>query len=302
MRAGSKAGLRKSPGGAGGKAKLEMKTEIEIKLRVAELSQLLRQLARLGAELIAARVHEMNTLYDTAQGDLLRRGQMLRVRVERPASRSKGAGKLQQRRAGEASGFSALLTFKGPVGPPRRGAKRASEKSGNKERAPGYKIREEYETRVSDREAVSRVIEGLGFRPCFRYEKFRTTYRLPGIRNLKVEVDETPIGLFLELEGPRREIDRAATRLGFGRAEYITKSYGALFMEEVGVGRGWASRKRGGTTRETEKSRKSHTEPTDRRADRRADEPAGAQPGVAVPRDERARFSALGDMLFRSSR
>ncbi len=287
-----------------------MKTEIEIKLRVADLSQLLRQLARLRAELIAARVHEMNTLYDTARGDLLRQGRMLRVRVERPASRSKGAGKLRGKtrrgRAGEESGVSALLTFKGPIEPPRHSAKRAADKRGKTKRAPAYKIREEHEIRVSDQEEVNRIIEGLGLRPCFRYEKFRTTYRLPGIRNLKVEIDETPIGLFLELEGPRREIDRAAARLSFGPAEYITKSYGALFMEERGVGRGWASRKRGGTTREAEKSRKSHTEPTDRRADlradRRADEPAGAQPGVAVPRDELARFSGLGDMLFSSSR
>jgi adenylate cyclase class 2 len=223
MRAASKTGLRKSPGGAGGKAKREAKMEIEVKLRVADRRQLLRQLARLRAQLMGARVHEMNTLYDTAEGDLARHGRMLRVRVERPASRSKSSGKMQGKtRRGqprEASGFSALLTFKGPVRAPLRGAKRAAEKIGKKHRGPAYKIREEHEIRVSDHEGVSRIIERLGFRPCFRYEKFRTTYRLPGIRNLKVEVDETPIGLFLELEGPGREIDRAAARMGFGRAE-----------------------------------------------------------------------------------
>jgi adenylate cyclase, class 2 len=290
MRGSSKTGLRKSPGGARGKAKMETKTEIEIKLRVADLSQLLRQLARLGAELIAARVHEMNTLYDTAQGDLLRQGRMLRVRVERPASRWKSSGRIprnrRQGRGREASGFSALLTFKGPAGAPQRGAKRAAEKIGKTKTAPAYKIREEHEIRVSDQEEVSRIIEGLGLRPCFRYEKFRTTYRLPGIRNLKLEVDETPIGPFLELEGPRREIDRAAARLGFGPAEYITKSYGALFMEERGVGRGLKSRKHAGAEREAEKA--SHLEPND-------------EPTVELA-DELARFSGLGDMLFNSSR
>ena len=231
--------------------------------------------------MIGARVHEMNTLYDTAEGDLARHGRMLRVRVERPASRSKSSGKIQgktrQGQAGEASGFSALLTFKGPVGASRRGAKRATEKIGKKERAPAYKIREEHEIRVSDQEEVGRIIEGLGFRPCFRYEKFRTTYRLPGIRNLKLEVDETPIGLFLELEGPGREIDRAAARLGFGRAEYITKSYGALFMEERGAGRRFKSRKRAGAKREAGQAS--------------PDEP-----------DEPTQFSGLRDMLFSSSR
>jgi len=37
------------------------------------------------------------------------------------------------------------------------------------------------------------------------------------------------------LEGPRGQIDRAARMLGFSRAEYISKSYGALFMEERGM-------------------------------------------------------------------
>ena len=235
MRAASKAELRKSPG-AGGKAKLEAKMEIEVKLRVADRRQVLRQLARLRAELMGARVHEMNTLYDTAEGDLARHGRMLRVRVERPAARLKRKGKMHQRRARENPALPALLTFKGPVAFPRQGPKRPT-----KVREKTYKIREEYEIRVSHQEEARRIIERLGFHPCFRYEKFRTTYRLPGIRNLKVEIDETPIGVFLELEGPRGEIDRAAARLGFGRAEYINKSYGALFMEESGVGRGRSS-------------------------------------------------------------
>ncbi len=45
------------------------------------------------------------------------------------------------------------------------------------------------------------ILRALGLYSTFRYEKFRTTYALPGIRGLKVEFDETPVGLFLELEG-----------------------------------------------------------------------------------------------------
>src|ERR1700691_2045462 len=109
MRAASKTGLRKSPGGDRGKAKLEPKMEIEVKLRAPDRRRLLRQLARLRAELIGARVHEMNTLYDTAEGDLARHGRMLRVRVERPASRSKPSGKIQQGRGQERIDFFATL-------------------------------------------------------------------------------------------------------------------------------------------------------------------------------------------------
>ena len=72
----------------------------------------------------------------------------------------------------------------------------------------------------------------MGLSPCFRYEKYRSTYRLPGLPGLLVELDETPIGDFLELEGDSASIDRAAALLGFGPGDYITKSYGILFLEQ----------------------------------------------------------------------
>ena len=47
-------------------------------------------------------------------------------------------------------------------------------------------IREEHELLVDDAEAMARVFEGMGLRPWFRYEKYRTTYRLPGVAGLLV--------------------------------------------------------------------------------------------------------------------
>jgi len=53
----------------------------------------------------------------------------------------------------------------------------------------------------------------------FRYEKYRTTFRLPDsnawANGLLIELDETPIGNLVELEGPAAAIDRAAEELGF---------------------------------------------------------------------------------------
>ncbi len=70
----------------------------------------------------------------------------------------------------------------------------------------------------------------------FRYEKFRTTYRFPATArwasDLLIELDETPIGAFVELEGPSEAIDRAANLLGFGPKDYITKSYLALYLDQ----------------------------------------------------------------------
>jgi len=55
----------------------------------------------------------------------------------------------------------------------------------------------------------------------FSYEKYRTTMKLPGsarwAKDLVIEVDETPIGTFLELEGPAEAIDRAAQNLAMRR-------------------------------------------------------------------------------------
>jgi adenylate cyclase class 2 len=73
-------------------------------------------------------------------------------------------------------------------------------------------------------------------RPWFRYEKFRTTYRLPRAQRwaegLLIEVDETPIGTFVELEGPGSAIDRAAEALGFAKRDYIVANYFGLYFEE----------------------------------------------------------------------
>ena len=232
MRLASKRGLRKSRGARGKRAH----TEIEVKLRVPDKRRLLRQLAQLKPKLLRARVHEMNTLYDTPDGSLARHGQMLRLRVERPASRAQGAGGKRKTGSRKAR-IPVLLTFKVPAkgGPAKEGSAK-----GRKASKPGaYKIREENELRIPDRGDALRILEALGVRPWFRYEKFREVFGLRGMRGLKLALDETPIGVFVELEGRREEINRAAKLLGFARSGYINKSYGALFMEERGLaGRG----------------------------------------------------------------
>jgi adenylate cyclase class 2 len=218
MRLASKTRLRKSVGRGPEKAN----TEIEVKLRIPDESRLLGQLARLKAKCTGARVREMNTLYDTADGNLARHGRMLRLRVERPAPRTDGAGKARKM-SDDKSKISALLTFKGPA----RGARAG--------RPEQYKVREEHELHISDHEEMPRILAALGLRPWFRYEKFRSTFELPRMSGLKLALDETPIGLFLELEGGREEINRAARRLGFATSDYINQSYGALFMEACGL-------------------------------------------------------------------
>lgn len=199
--------------------------EIEVKLRVADRRALLRQLRRLHARLEKGRVHEMNLLYDTGDAALARNGQLLRIRVERAAGRAGNGPK--RARGGAAGAADVLLTFKGPP----RGL------AGRSRQAKRYKVREEREVRVEDADGLAGVLEGIGLRKWFRYEKYRSSYRLPGLRGVKVELDETPIGDFLELEGDRNGIDQAAARMGFDSAEYIDASYGALYREWCEKGR-----------------------------------------------------------------
>ena len=67
------------------------------------------------------------------------------------------------------------------------------------------------------------------YEPSFRYDKYRTEFGRtgePGIATL----DETEIGVFMELEGPARWIDRTAKELGYSRDDYILASYVRLFI------------------------------------------------------------------------
>ncbi len=78
--------------------------------------------------------------------------------------------------------------------------------------------------------AIAAIFERLAYRPVFRYEKFRTEYGQRGSSGIAT-VDETPIGVYLELEGEPSWIDSTARKLGFAEKDYITASYARLYME-----------------------------------------------------------------------
>jgi adenylate cyclase, class 2 len=194
--------------------------EVEIKLRIADLAAMRRALARAKAKPVGVgkgRVHEMNTLFDTPDGGLAKHGQMLRIRVAAPEG--KGAkGQLAR----------TMFTYKGP-------SVKDTEASASLGRR--YKVRDEAEVEVAGEAGLRLILEAIGLRGWFRYEKFRTTYQLPPkerwAAELHVQLDETPIGAYLELEGPPEAIDRAAELLGYHHNDYITKSYLAIWLEQA---------------------------------------------------------------------
>ena len=201
-----------------------MAYEIEIKLPITNSKAFLGKLRRLGAksaEPKRPRVHEMNLLFDTPDGGLAKHGQLLRIRTETPASGKAGSNPLGASRT--------LLTFKSP--PEQMAIGNVTPAADRR-----HKIREEIETELKDGFAVQRIFEGLGLRGWFRYEKYRTTYVLPGrhawAKGLLLELDETPIGIYVELEGPGPAIDRAAKELGFSQRDYVLKNYLVLYLED----------------------------------------------------------------------
>lgn len=87
-------------------------------------------------------------------------------------------------------------------------------------------LRKEIEVVVSDFEATQRLLEALGYQVVMMYEKFRANYLLG---SLVMSVDETPLGLFVELEGESpAQVRHAAKTLGFDWEARINLSYSAL--------------------------------------------------------------------------
>lgn len=201
-----------------------MSQETEIKLRISDSRALLRQLKKLGARPIGGgtgRVYQENVIFDTPDGGLAKQGQLLRVRTETPEPRELKKSTQSKKRF--------ILTFKRPISKPSESGPPDSSKT-------IHKVREELELEITDASALSKIFEGLGMSGWFRYEKYRTTFRLPASQGwaggLLIELDETPIGTFVELEGPAEAIDRAAAQLGFSKRDYVLKNYLVLYVED----------------------------------------------------------------------
>jgi adenylate cyclase class 2 len=165
--------------------------EIEVKIPLPGVDGMADRLQSAGFVVSAARVFEANTLYDSVDQRLRSKRQILRLR------------QVDSR---------VVLTWKG-----------------GGEDGP-YKIREEWETGVDSFSNMQTILERLGFAPSFRYEKFRTEFRREADEEGVVTLDETPIGTFLELEGPAKWIDQTAELLGFSQANYVLESYGRLYL------------------------------------------------------------------------
>ena len=106
-------------------------------------------------------------------------------------------------------GGRSILTFKGP---PLPGA---------------MKLREEHETVAADGDVLLTILTSLGLHVWFRYQKFREEFTS---EDVVIAIDETPVGVFVEIEGGEVHIHDTARALGRTPDEYITDSYRMLFL------------------------------------------------------------------------
>ena len=171
--------------------------EREIKLEYPSLEAARAAIGALGLPPLHLRRLQDDALYDTADGSLRARQCALRLRRD---------------------GDATHITFKGPP-------------------EPGVmKVRPEFETSTGDPVTTHAILDALGYRIVFRYQKYREEF---GDATCVVAIDETPVGVFVELEGQAERIVALASALGFTPSQYLTASYASLHGsrgEALGLG------------------------------------------------------------------
>ena len=166
--------------------------ETEVKFHVTDRAAFELRLLSLGAR-CEGRERERNVLFDDVSGTLRQRGCALRLRTT-----EKGA----------------LLTYKGRASFVR-----------------GVKSRLELESGVAEPDRIAGLLVELGFAPRFTYDKRRTTWRFTSPERPVVAVDETPLGLFAELEGEDKAVRTLAEELEVPEDSFIPESYVGLWAK-----------------------------------------------------------------------
>ena len=91
-----------------------------------------------------------------------------------------------------------------------------------------FKVMEEIEVEVSDFDSMNGILLALGYSKAFRYQKRRALFALGRVG---VNLDVTPIGDFVEIEGEKADIESAARTLNLDMKEGISKNYLELYRE-----------------------------------------------------------------------
>src|SRR4051795_3044220 len=166
---------------------LLMPQEIEVKFALKDRAELVRKLHDIGGQRLYPETFEDNIVLDR-RGELRTKGSLLRVRK---------------------FGKYSIATYKGPMSI-----------------EGGVKSREEVQTGVESFERAIQLFDSLGYKPVFRYQKFREVWR---IKDVEVVLDRTPIGDYFEIEGAMDVIRGIASDLGMNMDQAIRQTYADLY-------------------------------------------------------------------------
>ena len=161
--------------------------EIEVKFFVADAAALHHRLVETGAN-AGPEVFESNIRFEDADGTLKKGGRLLRLRMD----------------------GSCRMTYKCP---PLKDD-------------PEYKVYRELEVEVNDCDAMTAILQSLGFHPAQVYEKRRRVFHW---LDVELCLDRMPFGDFLEIEGPKESIRDAANRLELAWRDRILTNYLSIF-------------------------------------------------------------------------
>jgi adenylate cyclase class 2 len=90
------------------------------------------------------------------------------------------------------------------------------------------KERPEFETRIGDLTSMVEILERLGFEVFMKYEKDREVWLMGEV---SVVLDQTPMGNFVEVEGPADQLEEIARSLGLEVATAVRGSYISLWQD-----------------------------------------------------------------------
>jgi len=176
--------------------------EVEVKVP-ADVSRIADRLDDIDADHVGS-VEQIDTYYDAPHREFAETDEALRIRAERHGDET------------------TKVTYKGPL-------VEAESKS-----------REEFETAVSDRDALESILSGLGFEPAATVRKDRERY---AIEEFTVTLDtvedvgefvevETEVATEAEVEAAREGATRLLERLGLDPGDGIRTSYLGLLLAE----------------------------------------------------------------------
>ncbi len=166
-----------------------MAHEIEVKFQLRNRQELIDKLHAIGGQRLYPETFEDNIVLDR-RGELRTKGSLLRVRK---------------------FGKYSIATYKGPMSI-----------------EGGIKSREEVQTGVESFELAIQLFDVLGYKPVFRYQKFREVWR---VKEVEVVIDRTPIGEYFEIEGALDLIREIAAALGMNMDQAIRHTYADLYRQ-----------------------------------------------------------------------